>query len=135
MSSAGEAVRDRQRSGFSLVELIVAIVILSSGVLSMASTSTWVIRQVTLSRLITERAVARQSAIEGILADPFATLAGGSGSFGIFDVTWTVAADQGSFKILRMVTVGPGKPPGTAGMTLSLQLADTLLLTVPSPGF
>ena len=136
MSSATETVRQRQRSGFSLAELVVAIVILSFGVLSMAGTSTWVVRQVTLSRITTERAVARQSAIDGVLADPFADIAGGSGTFGIFDVTWTVIADVGSYKTLQVVTVGLGREPGSPGMTtLSSEVADTLLLTVPSPGY
>ena len=136
VSSAGEAVRDRQRSGFSLAELIVAIVILSMGVLSMAGTSIWVVRQTTLSRLETERAVARQSAIEGVLADPFADVVGGSDSFGIFDVTWTVTADVGSYRTLRVVTVGQGRIPGSTGMTmLSSQVADTVFIKVPSPGF
>ena len=136
MRSAAEAVRDRRRSGFSMAELVVAIVILSVGVLSMAGTSTWVARQVTLSRLATERAVARQSAVDGLLADSFADIAGGSGTFGIFDVTWTVTVDVGSYKTLRVVTVGLGRAPGSPGMTtLSSEVADTLILTIPSPGF
>lgn len=123
-------------TGFSLAELVVAIVILSFGVLSMAGTSTWVVRQVTLSRITTKRAVARQSAIDEVLADPFDDIAGGSRKFGIFDVTWTVIVDVGSYKTLRVVTVGLGREPGSPGMTtLSSQVADTLLLTVPSPGY
>lgn len=136
MRSAAEAVRDRRRSGFSMAELVVAIVILSVGIVSMAGTSTWVVRQVTLSRITTERAVARQSAIDGLLADPFADIAGGSGTFGIFDVTWTVTADVGSYKTLQVVTVGLGRAPGSREMTtLSTEVADTLVLTVPSPGY
>ena len=136
MTSVAEAVADRQRTGFSLVELVVAIVILSVGVLSMAGTSTWVVRQVTLSRITTERALARQSAIEGVLADPFADIAGGSTTFGIFDVTWAVTADVGSYKTIQVVTTGLGRVPGSAGMTtLSTEVADTLLFTVPSPGY
>ena len=128
--------RDGKRSGFSLVELIVAIVILSVGVLSMAGTSTWVVRQITLSRLATERAVARQSAIESIQAGSFERAVGGSGTFGIFDVTWTVTANVGNFKTLQVVTVGLGKPEGAEGMTtLSSEVADTFFLTLTSPGF
>ena len=131
-----EAVRDRQRGGFSLAELIVAVVILSLGVLSMASTSTWVVRQITLSRLTTERTVARQSAIEGVLAVPFANIAGGTGEFGIFDVAWTVTANAGSYRTLRVVTVGPGRPIGVSGLTtLSSEVADTVFLKIASPGY
>ena len=128
--------RDQGRSGFSLVELIVAVIILSIGVLSMAGTSIWVVRQITLSRLHTERAVARQSAIETIRAGTFANAVGGSGDFGIFRVTWTVTEDAGAFKTFEIVTVGLGQPTGTGAMTpLSSQVTDTLLLTFASPGW
>jgi prepilin-type N-terminal cleavage/methylation domain-containing protein len=128
--------KDGRRSGFSLVELIISIVILSIGVLSMAGTSTWVVRQITISRLSTERTVARQSAIESIRASSFETAAGGSGTFGIFDVRWTVTEDAGAFKTLEVVTVGLGKPPGTGGMlALSPTMADTVFLTFTGSGF
>ncbi len=84
VNSTVGAVRDRKRSGFSLVELMVAVVILSVGVLSMAGTSVWAVRQITLSWLTTERSVARQSAIETILAGPYANAIGGSGTFGSY---------------------------------------------------
>jgi prepilin-type N-terminal cleavage/methylation domain-containing protein len=136
VSPACGTARDGQRSGFSLVELIVAVVILSVGVLSMAGTSSWVVRQVTLSRLATERAVARQSAIETILSAPYGEAEGGSGTFGIFDVRWTVVTDMGSYRILEVVTVGLGKPEGTEGMTtLSEEVADTVHIKYTSPGF
>ena len=134
--SASETVRDRKRSGFSLAELIVSIVILSVGVLSMAGTSAWVVRQITLSRLSTERAVARQSAIESIMAGSFASAFGGSGTFGSFDVNWTVTEDAGAFKTLQIVTVGLGRSAGSEGMTtLSSEVADTVFFTFTGPGF
>jgi prepilin-type N-terminal cleavage/methylation domain-containing protein len=131
-----EETRARVKSGFSLVELIVAVVILSVGVLSMAGTSTWVARQITLARLSTERAVARQSAIETIRAMPFASAVGGAGTFGIFDVGWTVSEDAGNYKTFEVVTVGLGKPRNVEGLTtLSTSVADTLYLRYTSPGF
>ena len=131
-----ETVRDRKRSGFSLAELIVSIVILSVGVLSMAGTSAWVVRQITLSKLSTERAVARQSAIESIMAGTFARAVGGSGTFGSFTVNWTVTEDAGAFKTLQIVTVGLGRSAGSEGMTtLSSEVADTVFFTFTGPGF
>lgn len=136
VSPASGTGPDHGRSGFSLVELIVAVVILSVGVLSMAGTSSWVVRQLTLSRLHTERAVARQSAIETILARPYERAEGGSGTFGIFDVRWTLVENAGNYRILQIVTVGLGKPEGAAGMTtLSTEVADTVLIKYTSPGF
>ena len=128
--------KDGKRSGFSLVELIISIVILSVGVLSMAGTSTWVVRQITISRLSTERTVARQSAIESIRASSFESAVGGSGTFGIFNVNWTVTEDAGAFKTFEIVTVGLGKPPGSGGMTtLSPTMADTVFLKFTGVGF
>ena len=102
----------------------------------MAGTSTWVVRQITLSWLTTERAAARQSAIESVLAGSYANATGGSGTFGSFDVTWTLTEDAGNHRTLQVVTVGLGKPKGTVGMTvLSSQVADTVFLTYMSPGF
>ena len=136
VNSTVGAVRDRKRSGFSLVELMVAVVILSVGVLSMAGTSIWAVRQVTLSWLTTERSVARQSAIETILAGSYANAIGGAGTFGSFDVNWTLTDDAGKFRTLQIVTVGLGKAEGTEGMTMfSTQVADTVFLTYASPGF
>jgi len=95
-----------------------------------------VVRQITLSWLTTERSVARQSAIESVMAGSYENASGGSGTFGSFDVTWTLTEDAGNFKTLRVVTVGLGKPRGTVGMTtLSEQVADTVFLTYASPGF
>ena len=136
VSSVPDPTPARKRSGFSLAELVVAVVILSIGILSMAGTSTWVVRQITLSKLSTERAVARQSAVEGVMAGPFANVVGGSGTFGRFDVTWTVTANTGGSRTLRVVTVGLGRPPGVTGMTtLSDVVADTVFVTFASPGF
>ncbi len=136
VSSGPDPIRARKRSGFSLAELVVAVVILSVGILSMAGTSTWVVRQITLSKLSTERAVARQSAVEGVMAGPFANVVGGSGTFGRFDVTWTVTANTGGSRTLRVVTVGLGRPRGVTGMTaLSDVVADTVFVTFASPGF
>jgi len=102
----------------------------------MAGTSAWVVRQITLSGLATERMVARQSAIETIRAGGFANAVGGSGTFGRFDVNWTVTEDAGSFKTLQIVTVGLGRAEASEGMTtISSQVADTAFLKLASPGF
>ena len=150
VTSGPDPVRARRRSGFSLAELVVAVVILSYGILTMAGTATWVIRQITVSKLTTERSVARQSAIEGVMTGPFSEVAGGGGIYGRFDVTWNVCsspvsvtcptlaltANSSGSRTLRVITVGLGRTRGTSGITyLSEEAADTVFMTRASPGF
>ena len=63
--------RIEQEDGFSIVELLVALVILSVGLLSMAATTGYVATQVRAGDLRTERAAALQQVIENLKATPF----------------------------------------------------------------
>lgn len=64
----------RNERGFSIIELMVALVILTVGLLSMAATTGYVATQVRAGDLRTERAAALQEVIEGLRATPFASL-------------------------------------------------------------
>jgi prepilin-type N-terminal cleavage/methylation domain-containing protein len=127
------ARRATRRSGFSLVELIVATVILSVGILSLAGTAGWVVRQVTISKLTTERAAARQTAIEGLHATQFANLAAGADTTGEFTVTWAISESAGSYTSLQLVTSGLGWRNET--VSFSPGVADTITITIMSAGF
>src|SRR5690606_31339345 len=59
------------RAGFSLVELIVAVIILAIGVLGLAGTTAFVIRQVTLADVNTERSAALQMVVENLRATSY----------------------------------------------------------------
>lgn len=66
--------RDRaaeSRAGFTLVEVMVAIIVLTIGVLGLAGTTMYLVRQTTLSELTTERSAALQSVIEELRATPY----------------------------------------------------------------
>ena len=80
-SAGGPSGRDR--GGFTLVEVIIAITILAFGLLGMAGTTALVVRQVTLADVATERSAALQTTIESLRALPFDSLAAGSDSVGI----------------------------------------------------
>ena len=54
--------------GFTIVEVIVAMVVLAIGVLGLAGTAAYIVRQVTLADIMTERAAALQTAVERIQA-------------------------------------------------------------------
>jgi len=97
----------RDRGGFTLVEIIVAVIVLTFGVLGLAGTTAYVIRQVTLAEVTSRRAAAVQSAVEQLRAMPYEDLANGSDSVGPFAVDWTVASSNRSAQI-TVVTRGPG---------------------------
>ncbi len=115
----------KDTAGFSMVEVIVAIVILAVGVLGMAGTTAYVIRQVTLADVMTERAAAVQTTIERVMATDFESVSSGSGTVGIFSVGWTVLADGAQTKIITIVTSGPGLDDGQGFPMLAPMVADT----------
>ncbi|HEX7089571.1 MAG TPA: prepilin-type N-terminal cleavage/methylation domain-containing protein [Longimicrobiales bacterium] len=84
----------RSEGGFSIVELMVALVILTVGLLSLAATTGYVSTQVRTGDLRTERAAALQQVIENLRATPFANLASVAEAqaitVGDFRFWWTV---------------------------------------------
>jgi prepilin-type N-terminal cleavage/methylation domain-containing protein len=98
----------RGRAGFSMVEVIIAMVILAVGVLGLAGTTAYIVRNVTYADLMTERAAAFQTIVDRIQSLPFDSVGSGSDSVGIFAVTWSSTLDGPQNKIVEIVTVGPG---------------------------
>lgn len=104
--------------GFTLVEVIVALVIFTIGVLGLAATTSFVVRQTTLSELTTERSAAIQTVVEELRATDYDLVAAGSRTVGVFDVDWTVAPGNRS-KVVVVRSRGPGLVTGAG--TPSLQ--------------
>ena len=112
--------------GFTMVEVIFAIMILAFGLLGMAGTTALVVRQVTIADLATERSAALQTTIERLQALPFSQLADGSDSVGIFQVAWTVTDPTGQWAALEIVTTGPGVGKAEGGFpTMLPNVPDT----------
>lgn len=126
--------RPNGQSGFSLLELVIALTILAVGTLAMASTTLYAVRSVTLADLATERTAARQSAVENLIALPFDSLDTGTDSRGIFSVDWSVT-DFGEWKSVALVTEGPGRMAQRDSVPLGMIgiVADTLTFTVLRP--
>lgn len=123
---------DRDRAGFTLVEVIVAILILAVGLLGMAGTTAVIIRQVTMANLSTERSVALQSTLERLRAVPFDSVQVGSDSVGVFEVTWTVT-DAFQWKDVEIVTTGPGLAHASGYPTLGPAVSDTFTHRIIRP--
>lgn len=76
------------RDGGTLIELLVAIVLLSVGVLSLAETSRVTIRQTGQERVLSTAAAVAQARLERLRAIPCKTIAGGSAQTNAVQERW-----------------------------------------------
>lgn len=91
-----------------MVEVIIAIMILTIGVLGLAGSTAYIVRQITFSDLLTERSVAFQTIIEQLQALPYDSVEDGDDSVGVFYIRWEVTPDGAQSKTVRLWTRGPG---------------------------
>jgi Tfp pilus assembly protein PilV len=115
-----------------MVEVIIAIVILAVGVLGMAGTTAYVIRQITLADVMTERAVALQTVVEQLQSVPFANVGSGTDSVGMFTMRWTSVSETTLSKLVTIVTSGPGLSRTSAVSQLAPAVLDTFQYRVIS---
>jgi prepilin-type N-terminal cleavage/methylation domain-containing protein len=105
---SGRRVARSREGGFSMIEVIVAMMILTVGVLGLAGTTAYIVRQVTLGDLMTERSAAFQTIIDRLQSLPYAQVTSGNTTVGVFAISWTSTNDGPQNKIVQMITVGPG---------------------------
>lgn len=116
-----------RRAGFSLVEIVIAVIVLAFGVLGLAGTTIWIVRQTTLGEVTMERTVALQTSIERLRAADYDELVNGSATEGRFTVSWSVSTGNRS-KLVEFVTTGPGLGSGASGPPqLQQVVADTFV--------
>jgi len=96
--------RFRARGGFTLVELIVAIIILVVGVLGLASAAAVVMRQITGSSFQNRAAAIAQSRFEQLRAIPCANAVGGTASSGGVTERWNVQMLTRTMQLTDVVT-------------------------------
>ncbi len=120
------------RAGFTMIEISIAIVILTIGLLGLAGSTGYLVRTVTLGDLLTERTFASQTIIDRLQSLPYGNVVDGTDTIGVFAVDWEAVDDGPQSKILTVVTVGPGLSPGGMG-NLAPAVADTFVFRVLRP--
>jgi len=124
LGSSGDHPTREERAGFSIIEVLLAMVILAFGALGMAGTTLVMIKQTTLSDVTTDRAVALQTTIERIRALPFDSVEAGQDSVGAYQLSWTVS-DGRHWKSVEIVTTGPGLSSVSGYPALTPSVQDT----------
>jgi prepilin-type N-terminal cleavage/methylation domain-containing protein len=122
------------RGGFSLVEIIAAIMILSTGLLAMAASMTFVSAQLRSTAFDTQRVLARQQVIEQLRGTFFANLTTSSAgvNVGRYNVRWVVTTPAGVGAVRRVAVITTG-PAYRAGKGARVQVADTATIEIVSP--
>jgi prepilin-type N-terminal cleavage/methylation domain-containing protein len=132
-SKTGET---RAKAGFSLIELVMALVVLAFGVLGLATTTLSITRQLTLAEVTTARVTALRSVMEHIRATPYDSLDVGGDTIGAMVVSWTATTNTPQDKAVRIVTLGPGLVSISEDQStpmLSSAVADTVVYRVLKP--
>lgn len=130
--------REDSRRGYSLVELVIAVVILAVGILGLAGATSWAVRQVNVADLRTERAMVVQSVLERLKAADFDDVRNGqkdgSGGLRPFTTEWTTTEENYDLVAVEVVTVGPGYQPRQGAMPVLVpNKADTFHFQIPRP--
>lgn len=131
-----ELGKTRDEAGFSLVELVMAVVVLAFGVVGMATTTLFITRQLTLAEVTTARVTAIQSVMERIRTTPYDSICEGTDTMGAIVVSWSEMAHMAQTKSVRIVTMGPGLVSMSEGQStpmMSSTVADTVVYRMLRP--
>src|SRR5688572_5439297 len=120
------------QGGFSLVEIVAAMMILSFGLLAMAASTGYVSAQLRSTAFDSQRNFARQQVVEqlrGTYFDQIATNTAGL-SVGRFTVSWVVTSPVSPVRRVSVITTGPAyKGSGGSRVVVS----DTAMVEIVSP--
>ena len=106
--------RLREEIGFTLIEVIITISILSIGLLGIAAMQASALRVDSSANQITDATVLGEDRLEQFLTVPFAQVVSGTTTQGNYDISWTVS-DVSGVTDVKLVTVTVRKQ----GKTLS----------------
>ncbi len=106
-----------RQSGFTILEVMIAISILAIGLLAVFSGQNMAIRGNDRASHLTEGMTLAQDRMEELLASPYASVTTGTGTQGNYSIAWTVYDDDPINNTKRIVVTVTGQ-----GLTSPLQL-------------
>lgn len=126
-------MQPQNREGFSLVELVVAMMVLTVGLLAMATSTGYVAARITAATWDTQRSVAREQVVERLRATPFANLGSSTAdtTIGRFTMRWreVTPAPHANVRRIEVIAVGPAYR-GRAARTV---VTDTFVVDFARP--
>jgi Tfp pilus assembly protein PilV len=123
---------ESRQGGFSLVEVIVATVILTFGLLAMAASTAYTAAQLNASKYDTARTQAKSRMVEALRARTYASVATRSTDsiVGGYNMKWNVTAQDLS-KRVELITSGNAYRGGSRRMRTTV--VDTMTFEILSP--
>jgi prepilin-type N-terminal cleavage/methylation domain-containing protein len=125
-----------RNEGFTIVEVLIAIVILAVGMLALATTSIFATTQVKVADLKTEQSLAVQQVTEMLRAMPYDSLENrvedSAEQVGSFDVWWSMTPQGRFLSTVTVFTKGPGYRIGSGWVpeerdTFVVEIAHNLM--------
>jgi prepilin-type N-terminal cleavage/methylation domain-containing protein len=119
-------------NGFTLVEVMVAVVVLAVGMLAMAASTGYISAEIRSSTWNTQRTMAREQVIEQIRATPFDNIStsGSATVIGRYSMTWVVASVNNNLKTVQVIASGPAYRLGKGAKST---VVDTVAVRVSRP--
>ena len=132
-NGARNSVERSGNEGLSLVELVVSMVVLTFGILGVAGSTAYVLRQVTVADMGTRRVAAVQSVVERVRAQPFDSVSIGTDSLGVYSLEWTSTPQGSGSKLIQVISTGPGLTVTEYGPRIIPAAADTFEYLIVRP--
>ena len=119
-------------NGFSLVEVIIAMVVLTVGMLALASSTGYISAEIRNSTWNTQRAFARNAIVERLRSIPFDSVAttGTPLTIGRYDMTWTSTDVNQNLKSVLVIASGPSY---RLGRVTRVTVVDTYSINIIRP--
>jgi prepilin-type N-terminal cleavage/methylation domain-containing protein len=124
-ASAPSAIKTRSPQGFSLFEVMVAVIILSLGMLVLAGAGTFGLKQTTRAKKDLRYSADLEQVADSLINLGFGKVASGSATVRGRSLSWTVSDQGANSQLVTLVVVrtNNGESQLAAGDTVSLYLA------------
>lgn len=122
----------KNQDGFSLVEVVIAIMVLSFGLLAMAASTGYVATQLRSTTFDTQRNLARQRVAEQLRSTIFTNVTTNTTgqTVGRYTVRWNVTNVNAAQRRVQIITAGPAYRAGQGARTT---VTDTATIVIVSP--